>query len=354
MKGVIHGKTKNFEHINPEYFDFVDRRVQYLVGSGLALCLVGSWGYFLDVMGIEALKKHWRYLVARYGAYPVVWCIAGEATMRFYLDKRNPKVSEKQDFARRTAAWSEVTATVRALDAFHNPITIHPTKYAHTQLDRPELLDVDMLQTGHANPAMKSPLLRTRSKWLGLRVNIKCPWSLVKLVMKGFLEANRQQVQRCLFWANILSGGAGQTYGANGIWQLNRRDQSYGVFPHGSGWGETAWEDVYQLLGSAHVGLDKGILSKYPWWQLEPHPEWVQGNISFCSGNFLTITYNLSIITRKIYYPETRTERKIHRDINRSEKWKTVSFWACKHRKERNLACTQSSYNARLDFNSGM
>ena len=162
-------QDQKFEHINPEYFDFVDRRVQYLVGSGLALCLVGSWGYFLDVMGIEALKKHWRYLVARYGAYPVVWCIAGKATMRFYLDKRNPKVSEKQDFARRTAAWSEVTATVRALDAFHNPITIHPTKYAHTQLDRPELLDVDMLQTGHANPASEIAVIKNTVKMVGIR-----------------------------------------------------------------------------------------------------------------------------------------------------------------------------------------
>jgi len=31
------------------------------------------------------MKRHWRYLVARWGAYPVVWCLAGEGTMPYYL-----------------------------------------------------------------------------------------------------------------------------------------------------------------------------------------------------------------------------------------------------------------------------
>jgi hypothetical protein len=31
-------------------------------------------------MGMEKVKKHWRYLIARWSAYPVVWCLAGEGT----------------------------------------------------------------------------------------------------------------------------------------------------------------------------------------------------------------------------------------------------------------------------------
>ena len=35
---------------------------------------------------MAALKKHWRYLIARYGAYPVIWCAAGEALIARELD----------------------------------------------------------------------------------------------------------------------------------------------------------------------------------------------------------------------------------------------------------------------------
>jgi hypothetical protein len=39
------------------------------------------------VGGLDMVKRHWRNLVARYAAYPVVWCAAGEATMTYYLDR---------------------------------------------------------------------------------------------------------------------------------------------------------------------------------------------------------------------------------------------------------------------------
>ena len=45
---------------------------------GLVPCIVGSWGYWLARLGVANAKQHWRYLVARYGAYPVVWCLCGE------------------------------------------------------------------------------------------------------------------------------------------------------------------------------------------------------------------------------------------------------------------------------------
>ncbi len=37
-----------------------------------------------------------------------------------------------------------------------------------------------------------------------------------------------------MFWTCMLSGAAGHTYGANGIWQLNRRDPPYGKSPMGA------------------------------------------------------------------------------------------------------------------------
>jgi len=92
---------------------------------------------------------------------------------------------------------------------------------------------------------------------------------------EGIQEASREEVQRYMFWASILTGAGGHTYGANGIWQLNTRQKPYGLSPHGHSWGDTPWEVAYQLPGSRQLGLAKKLLSRYPWWKLEPKPELV-------------------------------------------------------------------------------
>ncbi|MFX0102707.1 MAG: DUF4038 domain-containing protein [Candidatus Hodarchaeota archaeon] len=306
---------KDFKEINPAYFDMVDRRVQHLVEAGLVPCIVGFWGYFISVAGVEALKEHWRYLVARYGAYPVVWCIAGEAMMPYYLDRHDRKTWKKEERPRRLAAWSEVTAHVKSIDSFHNPVTIHPTRYGHEQLDNPGLLDIDMLQTGHANAAREISTIKNTVKMIRTSTKQDIPVVVGEVCYEGILEANRQEVQRCLFWANILSGGAGHTYGANGIWQLNRRDQPFGPSPHGASWGETPWEDAYQLLGSEHVGAGKKILCEFPWWELEPHPEWVKGRNVYAAG----IPGELRIIYH--YLPGNITIKGIEKDVEYKATW---------------------------------
>jgi hypothetical protein len=76
--------ARDFSAVNPAYFDMADLRIAHLVRAGIVPCIVGEWGYFMDIAGPEVLKKHWRYLIARYSAYPVVWCAAGEAMMNYY------------------------------------------------------------------------------------------------------------------------------------------------------------------------------------------------------------------------------------------------------------------------------
>src|SRR4029077_12657955 len=71
----------NYARITPEYFDAADKRLRYLIDERLTPCIVGAWGYFIPWIGVEKMEKHWRYLIARYGAWPVVWCAAGEANL---------------------------------------------------------------------------------------------------------------------------------------------------------------------------------------------------------------------------------------------------------------------------------
>src|SRR5205085_2823828 len=72
---------RDYGRIRPGYFDRADERLFYLADQGLVPCVVGAWGYHLPWLGVGRMKKHWRYLVARYGALPVVWCVAGEINL---------------------------------------------------------------------------------------------------------------------------------------------------------------------------------------------------------------------------------------------------------------------------------
>ena len=138
----------NYTRIRPEYFDAADQRLGYLVEQGLTPCIVGAWGYFMPWMGVDKLKAHWRYLIARYSAWPVVWCAAGEANLPWYLAKGFPYDDRKQ-----VHDWTEVMRFIRENDPVHRPLTVHPTainRYtARHATDDPGLLDFDMLQTPH-------------------------------------------------------------------------------------------------------------------------------------------------------------------------------------------------------------
>src|SRR2546425_2661713 len=54
------------------------------------------------------------------------------------------------------------------------------------------------------------------------------------------------------------------------------RTHPFGPSPPGRSYGDTPWETAYQLHGSQQLGLAKELLSRYAWWRLEPHPEWVE------------------------------------------------------------------------------
>ena len=140
--------------------------------------------------------------------------------------------------------------------------------------DRASVLDFDMLQTGHGFPSALPNTIKLVNE--SRQRKPVMPVLEGEVLYEGIGAVASPQAQRWLFWACILNGAAGYTYGANGIWQVNTRKKPYGPSPHGMSWGNTPWEDACQLPGSEQIGLAKRLLARYPWWKLEPHPEWVE------------------------------------------------------------------------------
>jgi hypothetical protein len=264
---------QDYSTINPAYFNFADRRIAYLVASGLVPCIVACWGFFLLNMGIPRMKQHWRHLIARWGAHPVIWCLAGETTSLWWEDFRKPDFASKMQALKRN--WTQVARYVRGVDPYHRLLTTHPIQSAHDSLEDPTLLDFDMLQAGHGDRNCIPNAINMLNQ--SLMLTPKMPVLIGEVCYEGLAEQCGEEVQRFLFWSSILSGAAGHTYGANGIWQVNQPGKPFGPSPYiGQSWGDTSWEAAAELPGGRQLGLAKTFLSRFRWWKLQPSPESVE------------------------------------------------------------------------------
>jgi len=210
------------------------------------------------------MQLHWRYLMARWAALPVVWAAAGEQIMPWYLSEQDEK-----DSAWLKHEWSTIIRYMRSINVFNRMITTHPQTTARNCVDDPSLLDFDMQQTDHRAPTFLQAARATEG-WQSTPVmpvmNGESRYEALEITPK-VTTANVRQA----FWAHMLNSGcAGHTYGANGIWQANRDGEPFGKSPNGHNWGNTPWDTAMKLPGASQLSIAKELLLSLPWETLEP------------------------------------------------------------------------------------
>lgn len=253
-EGGMPYETRDFSVINPRYFDYADRRLCHLIDTGLVPAIVGAWGRSdcnaMETAGVEGLKRHWRYLVARYGAYPVVWIVGGEinAGAKWGL-----------------GPWGEVGRYLRGIDPYRRLLTCHA---AHGTDEGDELLvDFNLAGGSHAQPTSAGTL----SAFTDLYDREPAmPVLCGETGYEGHMQRHFQDVQRHVFWMYMLNGSAGHTYGAAGLHHMGVEGDP-GLKPI---WDYTTWEQAMDFPGATQVGMGRKLLEQYPWWRFEPHPEW--------------------------------------------------------------------------------
>jgi hypothetical protein len=264
-----HSWEQRYERINPAYFDLVDFKVQELVRMGLVPNIFGFWGYHVNWLGLEKTKQHWRYLIARYGAYPVVWTLCGEAGMPWYLaDDREQYAQKEKEILNDTARY------IKEIDPFHRLLTVHPKRWEFEPIPDMNPIDFFITQSSHDEYTGGIRLIASHIRTARERYPDR-PVMLGEALYEGIGGGCKEQIQRAMFWVCMLSGAAGHCYGANGVWQFNRPEAPFSASPTGVTWGNTAWQEAAGWLGSKHVGLGKQLLERYQWWRFEPHPEWI-------------------------------------------------------------------------------
>ncbi len=264
----------DFNRINPYYFDMADLRIQHLVEVGLLPVICGSWGYIIGYMGTKKMKQHWRYLIGRYAAYPVVWCMAAEPDMAL-----RPALDTTEDRQVRRKGWTEVAQYIRKIDPYRRLLTNHsePWEDSRDQVEDPSLVDFEYIQTSHGDwfiiGAHAAKVIATVER------KPRLPVIIAEACFEGHAGTMWEDVQRFLFWSSILSGTCGYTYGAESVFTAQTEEERYQ--DQGGYYSDISWKVNYQLPGSTQVGIGRRLLERYPWWRLEPHPEWVKSCRNF-------------------------------------------------------------------------
>lgn len=258
--------TKDLSVVNPKYFEYADRRLKHLVDAGLAPAIVGAWGRgdcnSLEAFGAANLKRHWRHLIARYGAYPVIWILAGE-------------IADETKWGR--GPWAEIAEYVREIDPYRHPLSCHTGQGRRGAEGDACLIDYDMVGGSHdEREAIANGTLTLITAACAKKPAM--PVLCGETCYEGHMQQGFGDVQRHIFWRNMLNGAAGHTYGAAGIWHA-------GVEGDHGNWGAwerqpydwTTWKQGMNYPGSTQLGLGRQLLEKYPWARFEPHPEWAPG-----------------------------------------------------------------------------
>ena len=249
---------KTYTRINPEYFHYADRRIEHLVEQNIVPAIFGAWGYHIHSVGAENMKRYWRYLIARYGAYPVVWVVVGEAFKGGH-------------------AWRAVAEYVREIDPYSRVSTIH-SNCGRDFAQNDALIDFDMMMPAQGGSFdEEAPLgdwrytpIRTSSMvQAAVAKKPSMPVVIGEICYENHMMTNGADLQRLVFWSSFLLGAKGFTYGAEALWQMTSETV------RGSEYGFTTWSEAMSFPGAIQLGKAKQFLQGYPWWRFESRPDWV-------------------------------------------------------------------------------
>jgi hypothetical protein len=107
---MFNSDTRNYDRVNPGFFQWVDRRVAYADSVGMVSILFFTWAAEARNMSVDQYRRLALYIVSRCAAYNVFWVLVGDYQAYYY----EPPV------------YRQIGEAVAAADPFDHPISIHP------------------------------------------------------------------------------------------------------------------------------------------------------------------------------------------------------------------------------------
>ncbi len=272
-----------FADLNPAFFAALDRRMAALWEAGLAVCAHPTWVGKQAVFSPGDVTWLSRYLLARYGAYNLLWSLSGEYQ---YAYTQQPPWT--------TADWQALGRAVAAANVYGHPISVHPSgrqgledpaawpPAAHQASSGGEFhdepwLDHNWLQTGHALDLLWRVPQRIAENYS--RVPAKPVLHAEGFYEQQTTEGASARMVRWQAWTAFLDGAAGHAYGANGVWQFFDPRARIGIGrdrANSQPWHGRSWRTALEAPGGRQLIHLLTFLRSMEWHRLTPRPEWLR------------------------------------------------------------------------------
>ena len=105
---------KDYDNLNPGYFQWMDKRIEYELSKDIVPVIFFTWAQEFAKFSRAQFERFEKYMVARFTAYNVVWCLSGEYS------------EAETDFGITSSEWEHHGRIVYNEDPYKHPITLHP------------------------------------------------------------------------------------------------------------------------------------------------------------------------------------------------------------------------------------
>ena len=243
--------SAKYTRLDPVAFQkYFDPKMAYLADNGFVVALgCGVHWLSTESVGLSGMKLLAKYMVARYGAYPIVW-ITGQ------------EVDIKPD---EQVIWKEVAKTIDFYDGYKHPLTGHLAVNENYTWGKESWHTWFAAQGGHNT----SRTYRDQAFYKGF-------WNY--LPTQPFLEAEAKYEdvdcgglndaidERVAAYKSIQCGSLGFTYGVSGIWAMKWDTKiagwdSYSKYP---------WYVGVDAPGSTYMKYLKLFYTSFAWEKLVP------------------------------------------------------------------------------------
>lgn len=253
-------------HLHPQFFQRLDPKVTAINKQGLVAAPVILWAFGQKDPGqalseADAIRVA-RYLVARWGAYSVVWILGGDGN---YGGERSER-------------WKRIGNAVFG-KGHDRLVTMHPRglHWVGDEFRHEAWFSFIGYQSGHGD----SP---DHLRWL-LVGPPGSEWSKEPTLPIINLEPNYEthpsyhsgkrftdlEVRRAAYWSLLIAPTAGVTFGHNSIWVWTEEPE----VPEGHARIGTVapWHEGLDTPGVRSMAVLGRFFDSLPWWQLRPAPE---------------------------------------------------------------------------------
>ena len=261
--------NRTYDLPNVEQIRGVEQFIAYANSKGITVWIHPWWSRqrLNERISEDKMRRWWRYVIHRLGAYNVIWVLAGEYNMNNYGGFGLP-------------FWKDLGALVKREDPYGHMLGVHPTPPGWSGgADAPQWstgevihaerwLDYNQSQVGHGrwrNEMIPLVIAADYARRPPKPAVVTEPWY-------EFIAGSASGADiRFGAWSAILSGAAGHSYGGGHVWwaHVPESPSSQGNWPLDKSFGT----NTLDYPGAVSMSFLAKFLKGIKWWTLEPHPE---------------------------------------------------------------------------------